>query len=545
MGKLRPPAWLQRLLLLGGLGLAEVIAISVFADNAALQGMGGLNEIIAHWGAWAVHGCIAFFALYGTFAALQDASTLRATFGSLSSQPFGWKFLAVHGSALLVFCFLTFELYSKQDPGITGNGLVVAWLLTGLVTAAVGALAFVPMRIWVEAIRGTGWLGLYAALATIGACVVGNDLRSLWQPAIKLTYYLTSSLLSVFRDNIVSDPGHMLLGTQRFRVNIAPECSGFEGAGLMLAFGILYLLCFRRECRFPHALLLIPAGIVVLFGLNIVRIATLILLGDVGATTVALGGFHSQAGWIAFTAVAFGFTLVARRIDWLKPEPLRVASGASEAGAEAEENPVAPYLAPFLAIVAVGMLVTAASAGFEWLYPLRFLAAAAVLWIYRGRLAQLDWKFGKTGIAAGVVVFALWIAFDRFNGTAQMAMPAALAGAEPFTRFVWIAVRALAASVTVPIAEELAFRGFLMRRLASADFEELPFGKVTLAALAISAIAFGLLHGARWIPGVAAGTIYGFSAIRKGRIGEAVAGHAVTNALLAIYVLALGQWQFW
>jgi hypothetical protein len=33
--------------------------------------------------------------------------------------------------------------------------------------------------------------------------------------------------------------------------------------------------------------------------------------------------------------------------------------------------------------------------------------------------------------------------------------------------------------------------------------------------------------------------------MRKGRLGEAVIGHAVTNALLATYVLALGQWQFW
>jgi hypothetical protein len=33
--------------------------------------------------------------------------------------------------------------------------------------------------------------------------------------------------------------------------------------------------------------------------------------------------------------------------------------------------------------------------------------------------------------------------------------------------------------------------------------------------------------------------------LRRGRIGEAVAAHALTNALLAIYVLVSGHWQLW
>ena len=33
--------------------------------------------------------------------------------------------------------------------------------------------------------------------------------------------------------------------------------------------------------------------------------------------------------------------------------------------------------------------------------------------------------------------------------------------------------------MTVPLAEELAFRGDLMRRLIAADFEVAPFGRLT------------------------------------------------------------------
>ena len=39
---------------------------------------------------------------------------------------------------------------------------------------------------------------------------------------------------------------------------------------------------------------------------NILRIAALIMLGSSGAADLAVGGFHSQAGWIAFNAVGLG-----------------------------------------------------------------------------------------------------------------------------------------------------------------------------------------------------------------------------------------------
>lgn len=70
----------------------------------------------------------------------------------------------------------------------------------------------------------------------------------------------------------------------------------------MLAFSTVLLLLFRGEFTFPRALLLVPAALVLSFALNIARIAVLVLIGDAGYPGVAYG-FHSQAGWIAFTAV--------------------------------------------------------------------------------------------------------------------------------------------------------------------------------------------------------------------------------------------------
>jgi CAAX prenyl protease-like protein len=124
-------------------------------------------------------------------------------------------------------------------------------------------------------------------------------------------------------------------------------------------------------------------------------------------------------------------------------------------------------------------------------------------------------------------------------------MPAALAGASVAVRTSWIAIRALAASTTVPIAEELAFRGFLLRRLMAEDFEAVPPGHFTWPALLLSSVAFGALHGQRWIAGTLAGLVYGLAMAHRGKFADAVVAHATTNAILAVYVLLSSQWQLW
>ena len=97
--------------------------------------------------------------------------------------------------------------------------------------------------------------------------------------------------------------------------------------------------------------------------------------------------------------------------------------------------------------------------------------------------------------------------------------------------------------MTVPIAEELAFRGFLLRRLISPDFEALPPRTFTWLGLAISSVAFGLLHGSLWFSGILAGLLYAWALLRRGRLGEAVVAHATTNALLVRYVLIFQKWH--
>ena len=536
----RPFGLLPRLVALAILFTGESLVLSVWLDNVALIARGGIIGFIGQWAAWTVRAIVGFTAIFVTFAHIGKGAALSTISRQAEQAPLRLALLVAHLLAMAVFGALCWTLYGNHFPELSPGVAVSLWLLAGLAGIAFAAFALLPLRLWLQFLRATGSLWALALVLAVAVGVLGSFIRTLWAPVSSLTFFLAETFLKPFVSAVVADPAAKLLGTPNFQVTIAPQCSGLEGIGLILAFSACWLWLFRRECRFPHALILVPAGVATIFLLNAARIATLILIGNAGAPRIAAGGFHSQAGWIAFNAVAFGFCVAATHVPWI-----RSAEDAKPvAAAQPSENPSLPYLLPFVTILAVGMLTTAASSDFEWLYPIRFLAAAAVLWTLRKRYLTLNWRFSWFGPSIGILVFALWIAFDAFAKTASAdPMPAALASSPSSIRAGWIVFRVLAAVVTVPIAEELAFRGFLLRRLATPQFETLPLTAFTWLGLAVSSLAFGLLHGHFWIAGTLAGLLYAWAMLRRGHIGEAVIAHATTNAFLAGYVLLFHKWH--
>ena len=251
----------------------------------------------------------------------------------------------------------------------------------------------------------------------------------------------------------------------------------------------------------------------------------------------ALGGFHSQAGWAAFLAVAIGFCVLSRKAAAFAVAPAEEVRSAPRSG---DETPA--YVMPFMAILAATMVSKMFSGGFEWLYPLRPAAALAAIWIFRHHYKRIQWTPGPFALILGAVVFVIWLGFDR---SPQAGMSPELAAMPAWLRAVWIGIRIAGAVVAVPLAEELAFRGFLLRRLAASDFSSVSFRGFSLLPAVISSLAFGAMHNARWIEGTIAGLLYAWALSRRGSMGDAVLAHAFTNALLAAWVLATGQWQYW
>jgi CAAX prenyl protease-like protein len=149
-------------------------------------------------------------------------------------------------------------------------------------------------------------------------------------------------------------------------------------------------------------------------------------------------------------------------------------------------------------------------------------------------------------VAVGVAAFALWMLLEPFagrdfRGSASNADPTTL---PPVWAIVWLAFRAVGSIVTVPLAEELAFRGYLLRRLSASDFSSAGYERTTWVAVFASSAAFGLLHG-RWLAGTLVGMLYAHAAIRGGHWSHAALAHATTNLLITIFVCSTGQWSQW
>jgi exosortase E/protease (VPEID-CTERM system) len=483
--------------------------------------------------------------------------------------PFGWTLFWAHAVCFVAYAAGTVTVLrgSSAPAALFFFGLGFVHLL-GVVLLG---LACVPGMVWLELVRRTGWLGVWACGGGLAAWLARAPLQNLWDwtaswPARWLqgvTYSSVRAVLGWWLPDVTGDAANFTIGSGQFVAQVNNVCSGVEGLGLVLVFTGMWLGFFRREIRFPQALVLVPVALGTMWALNVLRIAALVVVGVRWGGAAAVYGFHSEAGWIAFTAVALGFSLAMLRVPWMRRDGGRVevvspggavafADGprADEAERSGEAAATPAYLVPFLAILAAGYVARlawgGAGTGFEALYGLRFVAAAVALWIFRGELRKLDWRFGWLGPAVGAAVFAVWVAPVIWgHKPAVSGLGAALAALPAWERLAWLAVRVTAAVVTVPMAEELAFRGYLARRLMGREFDQVAFRMLGLVPIAVSSVAFGLMHGSQWAVGIVAGIAYALVLQRTGKFGEAVAAHAMSNLLLAAWVLGRGDWGMW
>ena len=518
--------------------VGEFVALSIPVDTANLRVSTGLGGWLADWGP--VGARILLLGL--TLTVVFGGFISRGQFPVLREKRLSKLALAAHLGALAAFSFAALRLFSPQTSAASAGLLAFACMAAGLATVTSGLFILLPLSFWLDLLGRAALAPVYGVSTAAATFWLVASSRWVWKPWMKLTFLAVRTVLHWLRPDVVANAATYTLGTGSFEVTISAACSGYEGIALMLLFGAAWLSLFRHDFRFPQSLVLIPAGMVAMWVLNVVRISALILIGTAGARSIALGGFHSQAGWIAFLCMAFAFMLASQRTAWF------AASRREPGSAVAMPNDqTAAYLVPFLAILAAGILSSAMTGTFEWTYGLRVAAAGAAILLYRRTYSAISWQIGWEAPAVGVLVFAIWIAAERllFPHAIPLAMPPALAASSAPVRVGWLLLRVMGAVLTVPVAEELAFRGYLLRRLVSADFSTVDLRRFHFIPFALSSLLFGILHGQRWIAGTIAGMLFAAVTRRRGSLGDAAMAHATANALIAIVVLATGNWNLW
>lgn len=224
-----------------------------------------------------------------------------------------------------------------------------------------------------------------------------------------------------------------------------------------------------------------------------------------------------------------------------------------------KSSPVAVRVAPF----AIFLGLTAAQGWFGeegryWVYFLKTVAGAWMIWEVRPFIAEMKWAFSVPAVLAGIFVFVLWIGLQDFlrvlglnpaaavmkdTGATPWNPHFAFAGA-PALAWFFIVVRIVGSSLVVPPLEEVFFRSFLYRYIEKTDFQSVALGGFYPLSFLITSIGFGFEHH-EWMAGVLCGFVYQGLVCWKKRLGDAMTAHAITNFLLGLYVVGRGEWKFW
>ena len=454
----------------------------------------------------------------------------------------------LHTLLFLAFLGVSLRLRAARELDAASGTLDLAWATLAALVALSLAVAVLAGGAAELARRLVGPALLGPAVG-VAAWAAGQGTGELWTPLSRATLVPTAALARLFAPELFVDFEELVVGTEPFSIRIDPVCSGYEGMGLVGVLMGAFLWTHRSSLRWPRALWLWVGAVVAAFVANVLRVTALLGLGVAGAPDAAIRGFHSKAGWLLFCAIALVAVALGRRARFFR----RLADD-EPADTSKTDNPSAAYLTPLLAWVAASLVAGLASdEPVRRLEALGLVAAGAALLFHRRELGRAfrgePVRAEARGalplaLAVGVAVAALWLLFHPDDAASSAPIEELLARGSAAEGALWVALRLVASVAVVPLIEEPAFRGFLMRRLVAADFSRVPYERVTPLAVLASSLVFAVLHE-QFIAGALAGAAYGAVAMHTGRLRAAVLAHVTSNAVIAGAVLFGGRWSLW
>ena len=185
------------------------------------------------------------------------------------------------------------------------------------------------------------------------------------------------------------------------------------------------------------------------------------------------------------------------------------------------------------------------------LYPIQTLVCGWWLWHVR-REMQWDWNVRACSIGAllGVVGISLWLV-PYFAGWIPNEgggfEPERIFGEGTAATYAEYALRFARAAVIVPLAEELFWRGFLMRWCINRDFPQtVPVGTHSWLAYGVTTLAFMLIHNPVDYAGAFLyGSLTYLLVVKTKRLTPAITMHAVANAIMGVCAITFNMPHLW
>lgn len=352
------------------------------------------------------------------------------------------------------------------------------------------------------------------------------------------TIFFMSQYFTWLGMDLVADIQSKVIGINSFMVEVGPACLGYKGMGILTFLIGFYLYRFKDVLRFPNVLLIFPVILILLLLTNSLRMVLLLLVGAYISPEIASIGFHSAAGWINIFAIGFLALYCLTRLSFFTRQKSVFRIHLTDDTAR---------LVPELVLISLSLLFLLVNNGFDWAYPLRIVLAGLVikyLWKRLNiRFRPFDWKVLLIGIAS----LFIWILIVKNDLTKSHEFAAHLFSAQTWQTYIWMIFRILGASLVIPIAEELFFRGYMfdaIKYFLKDTSHKIRKNYIDILTLVITSILFGWLHS-QWMAGFLVGLLFGLARLYRHRISDAIIAHAATNFLLALYVVYFEAWSLW
>ena len=204
------------------------------------------------------------------------------------------------------------------------------------------------------------------------------------------------------------------------------------------------------------------------------------------------------------------------------------------------------------------------------------IVGGMLVWLWPRLMGDVTWDHLWLGVAFGVIGFVQWVGMDKLIFFLRDSLAPSedsplrllfwlISSAEredgfnlfetissPILLVLFIAVRIIGPVVVVPVMEELFWRNWLWRGFyAPNNYRLARVGEPDVWAFVGTSLAFSLVHPQRLIAVVWA-LLVSWLLIRTRSLGAAIVAHAVTNLILAVYVLIAepwfglkNEWYFW
>jgi membrane protease YdiL (CAAX protease family) len=252
---------------------------------------------------------------------------------------------------------------------------------------------------------------------------------------------------------------------------------------------------------------------------------------------------------------------------------LVIFGGVDRLSIKLRSSPALARVVPFVIFLALTACQGQLGEGSRyWFYLAKTVAGAWLVWSVWPVVTEMRWALSWEAVVVGAGVFAMWVGLDghypsmddltqkflcpllKSVGLASWCPQPATAGLpwNPHLQFAgsaamawfFIGVRLAGSTFVVPPLEEVFYRSFIYRYIIKPDFEGVPLGRFQPLAFVLTSVLFGFEHG-QWLAGILCGFAFQGLVCWKGRLGDAMTAHALTNLLLGLWVIWKGAWNFW